>query len=95
MAFRETSISKCFLNISDPRDEVKTRHSLLNILTIVLCAVIGGSEDFYDIEEFARCKGSFFQTFLDLPNWMPSHDTINRVISRLDPKEFFGLHCRI
>jgi predicted transposase YbfD/YdcC len=88
MAFRETSISKHFVTISDPRDEVKTRYSLLNILTIVLCAVIGGAEDFYDIEEFAKCKEDFFRTFLDLPDRMPSHDTINRVISRLDPKEF-------
>ena len=91
MAFRETSISRHFIKISDPREEVKTQHSLLNILTIVLCAVIGGSEDFYDIEEFAKCKEVFFRTFLDLPNWMPSHDTINRVISRIDPEEFS--HC--
>jgi predicted transposase YbfD/YdcC len=88
MAFRETSISKCFVSIRDPRDEVKVQHSLLDILTIVLCAVIGGSEDFYDIEEFAKCKEAFFRTFLDLPNGIPSHDTINRVISRLAPKEF-------
>jgi predicted transposase YbfD/YdcC len=88
MAFCETSISKCFMKISDSREEVKIQHSLLDILTIVLCAVIGGSEDFYDIEEFAKCKEDFFRTFLDLPNGMPSHDTINRVISRLDPKEF-------
>lgn len=88
IAFRETSISRQFVTINDPRKEGKTRHSLLNILTIVLCAVIGGSEDFYDIEEFAKCKESFFQTFLDLPNGMPSHDTINRVISIIDPKEF-------
>ena len=88
MAFRETSVSKHFVKIIDPRDEVKTQHSLLNILTIVLCAVIGGSEDFYDIEEFAKCKEEFFQTFLDLPNGIPSHDTINRVISRIDPQEF-------
>jgi predicted transposase YbfD/YdcC len=88
VAFRETSISRHFVNIRDPRDEAKTQHSLLSILTIVLCAIIGGSEDFYDIEEFAKCKEEFFRTFLDLPNGMPSHDTINRVISRLDPKEF-------
>jgi predicted transposase YbfD/YdcC len=88
MAFRETSISRCFVNISDPREEVKTQHSLLDILTIVLCAVIGGAEDFYDIEEFAKCKEVFFRTFLDLHSGIPSHDTINRVISRIDPEEF-------
>lgn len=88
MPFQETSISKYFIKIIDPRVEKKTQHSLLNILTIVLCAVISGSEDFYDIEEYAESKKEFFQTFLDLPNGMPSHDTINRVISRLNPEEF-------
>jgi len=88
LSFRETSVSRHFIKITDPRIPNKTRHSLLNILTIVLCAVISGSEDFYDIEEYAESKQEFFQTFLDLPNGMPSHDTINRVISRLNPEEF-------
>jgi len=88
LPFRETSVSKHFIKITDPRIPNKTRHSLLNILTIALCAVISGSEDFYDIEEYAESKQDFFQTFLDLPNGMPSHDTINRVISRLNPEEF-------
>ena len=88
MPFKETSISKHFIKIIDPRIAKKTQHSLLNILTIVLCAVISGSEDFYDIEEYAESKQEFFQTFLDIPNGMPSHDTINRVISRLNPEEF-------
>lgn len=88
MPFRETSISKHFISISDPRIPNKTQHPLLSILTIVLCAVISGSEDFYDIEEYAESKREFFETFLDLPGGIPSHDTINRVISRINPKEF-------
>jgi predicted transposase YbfD/YdcC len=60
----------------------------LDILTIVLCAVVSGAEDFYDIEEFAKSKEEFFRTFLDLPNGIPSHDTINRVIARINPEEF-------
>jgi predicted transposase YbfD/YdcC len=70
MAFRETSISRHFIKISDPREEVKTQHSLLNILTIVLCAVIGGSEDFYDIEEFAKCLDSVRYLF----DWEAKND---------------------
>ena len=50
---------------------------LSDILTIVLCAVISGAEGFNDIEMFARCKESFFRTFIELPNGIPSHDTIN------------------
>lgn len=30
----------------------------------------------------------WLQTFLELPNGIPSHDTIRRVFSRLDPQEF-------
>jgi len=88
LSFLETSISKHFISITDPRMSGKVRHSLLNILTVVLCAVISGSDDFYDIAEYAENKQAFFETFLELPNGMPSHDTINRVISRLKPEEF-------
>lgn len=86
LSFRETSISKHLVSISDPRIPNKTQHLLLNILTIVLCAVISGSEDFYDIEEYAESKREFLETFLDFPSDMPSHDTINRVISRISPR---------
>ena len=63
-------------------------HYLSDIVTIVLCAVISGADDFNEIEIFARCKEAFFRTFLELPNGIPSHDTINRVMSRLSPEEF-------
>ena len=88
LPFLKTSISEHFIKITDPRMSGKTQHSLLNILTITLCAVISGSDDFYEIAEYAENKREFFETFLDLPNGMPSHDTINRVISRLNPGEF-------
>jgi len=88
IAFVETSISKHFGELSDPRVIGRTQHSLLDILTIALCAVIGGAEDFNDIELFAKCKETFFRSFLELSNGIPSHDTINRVISMLSPEEF-------
>ncbi len=41
-----------------------------------------------DIEEFGHAKRAWFETFLDLPNGIPSHDTFGRVFARLDPERF-------
>ena len=68
MAYQETSVSQFFKDIIDPRVLGRTHHFLSDILTIVLCAVISGADSFNDIEMFARCKESFFRTFLELPN---------------------------
>lgn len=83
-----TSISQCFKGLTDPRVIGRSQHYLSDILTIVLCAVICGAEGFNDIEMFAKCKETFFRTFLELPNGIPSHDTLNRVMSMLSPDEF-------
>jgi predicted transposase YbfD/YdcC len=88
MAFQDTSVSQYFQELTDPRVEGRTQYFLSDILTIVLCAVISGAEGFNDIELFAKCKESFFRTFLELPNGIPSHDTMNRVMSMLSPEEF-------
>ena len=88
MAYQETSVSQCFKELTDPRVIGRSQHYLSDILTIVLCAVISGADGFNDIEMFGRCKESFFRTFLELPNGIPSHDTINRVMSMLSPDDF-------
>lgn len=84
----QTSISQHFAILTDNRAENHIRHNLTDILTIVRCGVICGAEGFNDIELFAKCKQDFFESFLDLPNGIPSHDTMNRVMSALDPKQF-------
>jgi len=67
------------------------RHSLEAILTIALCGVLCGANSWVEIEEFGRAKVAWFATFLPLPHGIPSHDTIGRVFSVLDPEQFE--HC--
>jgi predicted transposase YbfD/YdcC len=55
-------------------------------LTII--AVICGAESWDSIELFGKTKINFLKTFLKLPNGIPSHDTINRVFSMLNPRTF-------
>lgn len=82
------SISKHFSGIEDPRIERTKRHNLLDILVIAICAVICGADNWVEIALFGEAKKSWLQTFLELPNGIPSHDTFNRVFNRLDTEQF-------
>src|SRR4030042_3719974 len=82
------SVLEHFAELPDPRMERTKLHQLGDILTIAIVAVICGAEGWTDIELFGKSKESWFKTFLDLPNGIPSHDTFGRVISALDPDAF-------
>jgi predicted transposase YbfD/YdcC len=77
-----------FAEVTDPRNGHNVRHSLLNIITIAVCGVIGGADNWVDVEMFGNAKLSWFETFLDLPHGIPSHDTFGRVFRHIDPDEF-------
>lgn len=77
-----------FGEMPDPRLERSKRHSLANIVTIALSAVIAGAESFYEIEAFGQTKRAWLEEFLELENGIPSHDTFNRVFSLLEPTHF-------
>ena len=64
-----------FENLEDPRIERGKRHSLLDIITIAICAVICGADSWVYVEMFGKSKEEWFRTFLELPNGIPSHDT--------------------
>lgn len=87
------SISDSFLNhfanLKDPRtkNSHNKRHSLTDILVLTILAVICGAESWVDVEEFGDLKEEWLRTFLELPNGIPSHDTIGDFFARLSPEE--------
>lgn len=83
-----TTISKTFANLSDPRVDRTKYHPLINILTISICAIIAGCNDFASISEYGKSKREWFSQFLDLEHGIPSRDTFNDVLNRLNPEEF-------
>ena len=86
-----TSISEHFATLTDPRAERGKEHLLVDILTITLCAVICGADDWVAVATFGTLKKTWLRTFLALPNGIPSHDTFGRVFRLLDPDEL--RHC--
>jgi len=77
-----------FSPLTDPRILLKTRHKLIDIIVIALCAVLAGADEWTEIAEFGRIHEKWFRTFLELPFGIPSHDTFGRVFSRICPEEF-------
>jgi predicted transposase YbfD/YdcC len=79
------SIIEYFADVEDPRREHTRKHSLETILGLSLCAVVCGADSFVGIEDFGHAKEAWLKTFLDLSNGIPSHDTLGRVFSALNP----------
>ncbi len=77
-----------FESLEDTRSHINKLHSLNDILVISIVAVICGAETWKQMEEFAKSKEKFLKTILELPNGLPSDDTINRVFSAIDSKQF-------
>lgn len=78
----------CFGDLEDPRLDRKKRHDLLDIIALTVCAVLAGAEGFTDVAAFGKAREEWLRTFIKLRNGIPSHDTIGRVFSLLDPHAF-------
>jgi predicted transposase YbfD/YdcC len=83
-----TSIEAYFGDLTDPRVARRRVHRLGEVVTIALCAVLCGANDWVAVETFGHAKEAWLRTFLTLPGGIPSHDTFGRVFARLDPTEF-------
>jgi predicted transposase YbfD/YdcC len=84
----ETSISQYFENLTDPRIDRTKRHKLIDIVTIALCGILCGADNWVEIAEWGEAKEGWLRSFLELPNGIPSHDTFGDVFARINPDEF-------
>lgn len=75
-----------FQDLKDPRVENLLRHKLIDIIGLTICAVICGADTWADIEEYGKAKEKWLKRFLELPNGIPSHDTIARLFAALNPE---------
>lgn len=81
-------ITEHFGKVQDPRIGNATRHKLIDIIVIGVCAVICGADGWSDVALFGKSKQKWLKTFLELPHGIPSHDTFGRVFARIKPEEF-------
>ena len=63
-------------------------HLLLDIIMNAICVIICGAENWGKVEWFGDAGRAWLQTFLALPNGLPSHNTFGRVFARLNLERF-------
>jgi len=77
-----------FSKMKDPRVERTRLHKLEDIIFIAIASVLSGVQSWNEMEMYGNTKISWLETFLELPNGIPTHDTFNRFFSALNPDEF-------
>lgn len=81
-------IKNYFGSIEDPRIDRKKLHSLDTIFSLTIIAVICGIKSWEQIAFFGRLRQKELSSMIDFSNGVPSHDTIERVYSLINPDAF-------
>ncbi|MEQ9406928.1 MAG: ISAs1 family transposase [Fuerstiella sp.] len=77
-----------FNQLEDPRSAINKRHLLGDIIVISIMAVIAGADGPMAIGIWAENNEQWLRKRLQLPNGVPSHDTIGRLLAALSPAAF-------
>ena len=78
---------ECFGDLKDKRINRTKLHVLLDIVALTLFAIMSGAQTFEEIELFGDLHIVWLKQYLLLPNGIPSHDTIRRVLGFLDHQQ--------
>ena len=82
------AFTEYFGNLKDPRQSAKISYPLFDVLFLAVCGIIAGAEGWEDIENFGEAHFDWFQKKGLFKDGLPVHNTIARIVSRLDPIEF-------
>lgn len=88
LEFLKNSFFQHFTTLKDPRVDRTKEHLLIDIMALAILAIISGADGWVAIETYGKAKHEWLKQFLELPNGIPSHDTISRVFARLCPEAF-------
>jgi predicted transposase YbfD/YdcC len=74
--------------VEDARQRGKVVHPLDEILLVVLAGTLAGADNFVEMAAWARANPGALRRFRPFARGVPSHDTPNDVVNRLDPGTF-------
>lgn len=83
------SFIKIIKRTEDKRYQPNVKHSMSDIILITLFGVMAKASEWTEIEAFGKKEEKWLKKYLKLQNGIPSHDTIQRVISLFKPEELY------
>jgi predicted transposase YbfD/YdcC len=85
---RVEAIRSYFETLTDPRHTRNRKHLFLDIIVLAVCGVVCGCDGPTAIRRWAVNRAQWLQTFLRLPNGIPSRDCIRNLLLALQPEAF-------
>jgi len=82
------TIIEHFEELEDPRQAGKIEHQLSDIILLCISALLCGAEGWHDIEIFGEARLDWLKKYGNFENGIPVDDTIARVMSALNSKQF-------
>jgi hypothetical protein len=80
--------------VEDRRQEKKIKHLMSDIIGIVFFALLANANEWIEIYYFAKKYEKFLRKYIELPNGIPSHDTIQRVFAMVSAEYLQGFQKR-
>jgi hypothetical protein len=62
--------------VMDIRQAKKVLHKMSDIIALVFFAMLSNADGWEEVESFGKEHEGFLRRYLELPNGIPSHDTI-------------------
>lgn len=90
----QATFTQFFSELEDPRQAGKIAYPFFDVVFLTVCATIGGAQGWEDIELFGEAHLEWFQRNGLFHNGLPVHDTIARIISRIQPEQFQNAFVR-
>ena len=86
------SLSKEAAKVPDYRHPSYVKHKLQDILSICILGFLADCNEWEEIADFAQQKEKWLKKYLELPNGIPSSDTIRLVAGNIDAAYFCLLY---
>ena len=83
-----------FSELTDTRDPRGLKHQLTNCIVMTIFGILAGHYDAENIAFFLKLNEEYFNKELNLENGTPSPDTLLRIYSLIDPKEFMEIFVK-
>jgi predicted transposase YbfD/YdcC len=90
----QATFTQFFSELEDPRQAGKIAYPFFDVVFLTVCATIGGAQGWEDIELFGEAHLEWLQRNGLFHNGLPVHDTIARIISRIQPEQFQNAFVR-